>query len=117
MYTSIISFIRKKFLCANALVQGETGLTFDGPFRWKSEYTQFLYRQGRFEPITISSLSEKGLQYPYYSIALLIANNYMMVLTAIILYCFINPKEIVKSLLPSCKPWAPCPDGGIFLIG
>lgn len=55
--------VKKRFLCANALVQGETGLTFEGPFSWKSEFTPHLYRQGRFEPITISALSEKGLQY------------------------------------------------------
>jgi hypothetical protein len=67
----VIKFdIYENFLRANALVQGETGIMFEGPFSWKSNYTKYLYRQGRFEPITISSLSAKGLQYPMNDILL-----------------------------------------------
>jgi len=82
-----------KFLRANALVQGETGITFEGPFSWKSTYTKFLYRQGRFEPITISSLAAKGLQ----------------------LYCFINPSETLEASSAGFS-WSPCPNGGFVYL-
>jgi hypothetical protein len=82
-----------KFLRANALVQGDTGLTFEGPFTWKSPYTKHLYRQGRFEPITISALLAKGLQ----------------------LYCFINPNETLEASAGEFS-WVPCPNGGFVYL-
>jgi hypothetical protein len=85
---------QNKFLRSNALVQGETGITFEGPFSWKSPYTKLLYRQGRFEPITISSLSAKGLQ----------------------LYCFINPCEVLETTTPGLTSWEACPNGGFVYL-
>ncbi len=36
-------------LQANCLVQADNGLTFDGPFQWRSDYTAHLAKQGRFQ--------------------------------------------------------------------
>ncbi|CAF3401865.1 unnamed protein product [Rotaria sp. Silwood1] len=36
-------------LQANALVQAESGLVFNGPFKWRSAYTAHLAKQGRFQ--------------------------------------------------------------------
>ncbi len=38
-----------KMLQANCLVQADNGLTFRGPFPWRSAYTADLARQGRFQ--------------------------------------------------------------------
>ena len=36
-------------LQANCLVQADNGLTFHGPFPWRSDYTDDLVKQGRFQ--------------------------------------------------------------------
>eukprot|EP01111_Echinosteliopsis_oligospora_P016414 TRINITY_DN6815_c0_g1_i1.p1 TRINITY_DN6815_c0_g1~~TRINITY_DN6815_c0_g1_i1.p1 ORF type:complete len:358 (-),score=64.72 TRINITY_DN6815_c0_g1_i1:51-1124(-) len=84
---------RYKFLRANALVQAQTGLTFEGPFKWDTSYTSYLYREGRFEDVTISGLNSLGLK----------------------LYCFINPGEQLKSQYTD-EVWSPCPNGGFVYL-
>jgi hypothetical protein len=81
-----------RFVVANALVQANTGLIFEGPFPWRSDFTQDLFRQSRFENVTISSLLESGIE----------------------MYCFINPGEVVTS--KEGERWAPCPNGGFVYL-
>ncbi len=38
-----------KMLQANCLVQADNGLTFHGPYQWRSDYTDNLAKQGRFQ--------------------------------------------------------------------
>jgi len=42
-----------KMLQANCLVQADNGLTFEGPFQWRSDYTANLAKQGRFQVLTL----------------------------------------------------------------
>jgi hypothetical protein len=38
-----------EMLQATCLVQADNGLTFQGPFQWRSDYTANLAKQGRFQ--------------------------------------------------------------------
>lgn len=44
-------------------VSERNGLTFEGPHIWKQEFTEQLWNQRRFQPVTLPILREKGAKY------------------------------------------------------
>ena len=81
-------------LQTNALVKSDNGLIFRGPHRWRSEYTENLQREERFQDVTIGELLELGVKK----------------------YCFINPNERLKSSAPNGVDWRPVRDGGFVYL-
>ncbi|CAF0802323.1 unnamed protein product [Didymodactylos carnosus] len=79
-------------LRTNALVQADNGLVFEGPVQWKSEFTGNLWKQGRFQNITISTFAEMGIKF----------------------YCFLNPGEILKA--DNGIEWMVAANGAFFMI-
>ncbi|CAF1077633.1 unnamed protein product [Rotaria magnacalcarata] len=83
-----------KKLQINSLVKADSGLNFNGPHRWQAEYTEHLFNEGRFQDVTISELLELGIKY----------------------YCFINPREKLKSSQPDGAIWIPADNGGFVYL-
>ncbi|CAF3660839.1 unnamed protein product [Rotaria sp. Silwood1] len=81
-------------LQANALVKANNGLTFAGPFKWRSAYTAHLAKQGRFQDVTLSSLLELGIKY----------------------YCFINPNEKLETSIKHHLHWTPAKNGAFVYL-
>ncbi|CAF3740142.1 unnamed protein product [Rotaria sordida] len=81
-------------LQANALVKADNGLTFHGPFKWRSVYTAHLDKQGRFQNVTVSSLLDSGIKY----------------------YCFINPNEKFQSSVDGYPDWTPAKNGAFVYL-
>ncbi|KAJ5073495.1 caspase regulator ring finger domain-containing [Anaeramoeba ignava] len=76
---------------ANAIGIGR-GLFFNGPHKWDHEFTSCLYREGRFQDITIQSMYDKGARY----------------------YCWVRPNETLVS--ESKKEWKICENGGFVYL-
>lgn len=81
-------------LQTNALVKSDNGLVFEGPHPWRSEYTENLQRQGRFQDVTIGELLELGVKK----------------------YCFINPNERLKSSKRNGIDWQPARNGAFVYL-
>ncbi|CAF0751006.1 unnamed protein product [Didymodactylos carnosus] len=79
-------------LRTNALVQDINGLVFKGPFPWKPKYTENLWKQDRFQNITMYSLLKLGIKY----------------------YTFINPNEVLEA--SNVPVWTPSENGAFVYL-
>jgi len=82
-----------KIVRVSALAQGGTGIAFDMPLSWRAQYTPCLFRQGRFQGVTIQAFKDMGLNQ----------------------YCYINPNEELISENGE-ETWTPCPNGGFVYL-
>ncbi|CAF1064975.1 unnamed protein product [Adineta ricciae] len=57
--SSALELIRVNALIASA----KNGLTFEGPYPWRAEFTDRLWSENRFHPVTLPNLHEKGARY------------------------------------------------------
>eukprot|EP00756_Hemistasia_phaeocysticola_P050817 Hpha_TRINITY_DN26003_c0_g1::TRINITY_DN26003_c0_g1_i1::g.115308::m.115308 len=78
--------------CKSIQAPSETGLSFQRPFPWKSEYTDNLWKGGRFRPITIAPLRATGASF----------------------YCWVGACEELESDVPGNPPWM-ASDRGAFV--
>eukprot|EP01062_Namystynia_karyoxenos_P078876 TRINITY_DN8191_c0_g1_i1.p1 TRINITY_DN8191_c0_g1~~TRINITY_DN8191_c0_g1_i1.p1 ORF type:complete len:5725 (+),score=1595.64 TRINITY_DN8191_c0_g1_i1:118-17292(+) len=83
-----------KVLSIKAISPSTTGLQFRPPETWRSEFTDHLWKQNRFKPITLQVLRDHGAQY----------------------YCWINPKEELVSSIPGNPPWLPTAHGAFVYL-
>ncbi|CAF3432889.1 unnamed protein product [Rotaria sp. Silwood1] len=75
------------------IVPANNGLTFEGPYPWKKEFTDRLWTQDRFQPVTLPCLLEKGARY----------------------FAFINPYESLFSENGQIS-WKPSPHGAFVYL-
>ncbi|CAF0767150.1 unnamed protein product [Rotaria sordida] len=75
------------------IVPGINGLTFEGPYPWRKEFTDRLWTQNRFQPVTLSCLLNKGARY----------------------FAFINPCESL-SAENGQSSWTPSPHGAFAYL-
>ena len=94
----------------NCLVKADTGLTFDGPFPWKSEFTNCLQRHGRFQVFLFDQhIKVDSIYFQSVTIAELLA-------LGIQYYCFINPNEELIDFLDVDKTWTPALNGAFVYL-
>lgn len=68
-------------LQANAIAQGN-GLYFSGPQPWRHEFTSNLFKQGRFQDVTIAAMRDQGAKK----------------------YCWLKPDEVLVDI-SGCVSW------------
>ncbi|CAM4888281.1 unnamed protein product [Rotaria socialis] len=83
-----------RLILVNSLVLSATnGLTFEGPRPWREEYTEKLWAQNRFQPVTLPSLRKRGALY----------------------FAFINPYESVTTGNDEAS-WTPSQHGAFVYL-
>ena len=72
----------------------EQALSFEGPKAWQPNYTRDLWRQGRFQPVTLPYFRGMGARW----------------------YCWVHPSEEIEGDIAGEPLWMVCPPGtGCFV--
>ncbi|CAF0970743.1 unnamed protein product [Rotaria magnacalcarata] len=83
-----------RLIRVNSLVLSATnGLTFESPSHWREEYTDQLWAQNRFQPVTLPSLRKRGAHY----------------------FAFINPYELLTTGNDNAS-WMPSQHGAFVYL-
>jgi len=93
MVGGYVYFNKEHKVCGvNTIIPADNGLVFSRPKKWNPDFTRFLARSGRFQPITIKALHDCGARW----------------------YCWIRPDEpIIDEFGLSEKL---CPNGGFVYL-
>jgi len=93
MVGGYVYFNKENKICGvNTIIPSDKGLVFSAPKKWNHDFTSFLAKPGRFQPITIKPLHDCGARW----------------------YCWIRPDE------PLVDDWGTseklCPNGGFVYL-